>query len=101
LHRLRLLVRPDTILPWHRDMLRRSYAKMSRPKRPSRPRTIRSVRQLVPRLAKENPSWGYRRIRGELLVLGLQVAAPTLWQILTDVGINPAPHTKVAQLRNQ
>jgi putative transposase len=91
LHKLRLLVRPDTVLRWHRDLLRRRHAAVSRPKRLGRPRTIRSVRVLVLRLAKENPSWGYRRIHGELLVLGIKVAASTVWQILTDAGIDPAP----------
>ncbi|SMD27473.1 integrase core domain-containing protein [Kibdelosporangium aridum] len=91
LRRLRLLVCPDTILRWHRDLLRRRHARMSRPKRPGRPRTIRSIRVLILRLAKENPSWGYRRIHGELLVLGVKVAASTVWQILTDAGIDPAP----------
>ncbi|MBP2329296.1 hypothetical protein JOF56_009681 [Kibdelosporangium banguiense] len=76
LHRLRLLVRPDTILRWHRDLLRRRHARMSRPKSPGRPRTIRSIRMLVLRLVKENPNWGYRRIHGELLALGLQIACP-------------------------
>jgi putative transposase len=90
LHKLRLL-RPDTILRWHRDLFRRRHARVSRPKRPGRPRTIRSVRVLVMRLAMENPSWGYRRIHGELLVLGLQVAPSTVWQILTDAGTPPAP----------
>jgi putative transposase len=52
---------------------------------------IRPIRILVLRLAKENPSWGYRRIHGELLVLGVKVAASTVWQILIDVGIDPAP----------
>jgi putative transposase len=89
--RLRLLVRPDTILRWHRDLIRRHHARMSRPKRPGRPRTIRSIRVLVLRLAKENPSWGYRRTHGELLVLGIKVAASTVWQILTEAGIDPAP----------
>jgi putative transposase len=91
LHKLRLLVRPDTILRWHRNLLRRHHARMSRPKHPGRPRTIRSIRALVLRLAKENPNWGYRRIHGELLVLGLKVAASTVWQILTDAGVDPAP----------
>ncbi|SMD27363.1 hypothetical protein SAMN05661093_10966 [Kibdelosporangium aridum] len=91
LHRLCLLVRPDTILRWHRDLLRRRHAEMSRPKRPGRPRTIRSIRVLVLRLTKENPNWGYRRIHGELLVLGIKVAASTVWQILTDAGVDPAP----------
>jgi putative transposase len=90
-HRLRLLVRPDTILRWHRELLSRHHAAASRPKRPGRPRTIRSIRILVLRLAKENPSWGYRRVHGELLVLGIKIAASTVWQILTDAGVDPAP----------
>jgi hypothetical protein len=46
---------------------------------------------LVLRLARENSSWGYRRIHGELLVLGVNVAASTAWEILKDAGIDPAP----------
>jgi len=88
---LRLLVRPDTVLRWHRDLIARHHAATSRPKRPGRPRTIRSIRGLVLRLVRENPSWGYRRIHGELLVLGVQVAASTGWEILQDAGIDPAP----------
>ncbi len=57
----------------------------------TRPRTVRSIRQLVLRLAQENPCWGYRRIHGELLVLGIKVAASTVWEILHDAGIDPAP----------
>jgi transposase InsO family protein len=85
------LVRPDTILRWHRDLLRRRHAAVSRPKHPGRPRTVHSLQVLVLRLARENPSWGYRRIHGELLVLGLKVAASTVWEILTDAGTHPAP----------
>ena len=84
-------MRPDTIRRWHRDLLHRRQAKMSRPKRPGRPRTIQSIRVLVLRLAKENPNWGNRRIHGELLVLGIKVAASTVWQILTDADIDPSP----------
>jgi hypothetical protein len=91
LHRLRLLVRPDTILRWHRDLLARRHAVMSRPRRPGRPRTVRSVRALVLRLAAENPSWGYRRVHGELLTLGVTVAASTIWEILRTAGVDPAP----------
>ncbi|WP_246037619.1 integrase [Saccharothrix texasensis] len=91
LRRLRLLVRPETILRWHRDLIARRHAVRSRPKSPGRPRTIRSIRLLVLRLARENPTWGYRRIHGELLVLGIKVAASTVWQILQDAGIDPAP----------
>ncbi|HWO65714.1 MAG TPA: integrase core domain-containing protein [Umezawaea sp.] len=90
LRRLRLLIRPDTVLRWHRDLLDRRHAARSRPKRPGRPRTVRSIRLLVLRLARENPTWGYRRIHGELLILEIKVAASTVWQILTDAGIDPA-----------
>ncbi|ONI91395.1 integrase [Saccharothrix sp. ALI-22-I] len=89
LRRLRLLVRPETVLRWHRDLIARHHAAQSRPQRPGRPRTIRSIRLLVLRLARENPAWGYRRIHGELLVLGIRVAASTVWQILKDAGIDP------------
>lgn len=91
LHRLRLVVRPETVLRWHRDLIARRHARRSRPRRPGRPRTIRSIRTLVLRLASENTGWGYRRIHGELLVLGVQVAASTVWEILKDAGVDPAP----------
>jgi putative transposase len=82
---------PDTVLRWHRDMLARRHARRSRPGRPSRPRTARSIRGLVLRLVRENPGWGYRRVHGELLVLGVKVAASTVWEILHKAGIDPAP----------
>ncbi|ADI13134.1 hypothetical protein SBI_10016 [Streptomyces bingchenggensis BCW-1] len=91
LRRLRLLVRPDTVLRWHRDLAKRRHAASSRPKQPGRPRTVRSVRTLVLRLVRENPNWGYRRLHGELLVLGVKVAASTVWKILKDAGVDPAP----------
>jgi putative transposase len=91
LGRFRLLVRPETVLRWHRDLLARRHAARSRPRRPGRPRTVRSIRLLVLRLARENPCWGYRRIHAELLVLGIKVAASTVWEILQQAGIDPAP----------
>jgi transposase InsO family protein len=91
LHSLRLLVRPDTILRWHRELLARRHAAASRPRRRGRPRTVRSVRALVLRLVADNPSWGYRRVHGELLTLGITVAASTVWEILREAGIDPAP----------
>jgi hypothetical protein len=75
LGRFRLLVRPETVLRWHRDLLARCHAAQSRPKSPGRPRTIRSIHRLMLHLVRENPCWGYRRIHGELLVLGIKVAA--------------------------
>ncbi|QTI91071.1 helix-turn-helix domain-containing protein [Streptomyces sp. AgN23] len=91
LRQLRLLVRPDTVLRWHRNLVARRHATSCRPKRPGRPRTVRSVRILVLRLVKENPSWGYRRLHGELLVLGVRVGASTVWDILKEACIDPAP----------
>jgi putative transposase len=91
LRRIRLLVRPDTVLRWHRDMVARRHAARSKPKRGGRPRTVHSIRALVLRLARENPNWGYRRLHGELLVLGVKVAASTVWEILKEAGIEPSP----------
>jgi putative transposase len=91
LHQIRLVVRPDTILRWHRDLVAAHHARISRPRHVGRPRTMRSIRQLVLRLARENSTWGYRRIHGELLVLGIKVAASTVWEILKDADIDPAP----------
>jgi putative transposase len=88
---LRLLVRPDTVLRWHRDLVARRHAAMSRPRRRGRPPTVRSVRVLVLRLVRENPSWGYRRVHGELLTLGVTIAASTVWEILCEARIDPAP----------
>lgn len=89
--RFRLLAQPDTVLRWHRDLLARRHAARSRPRRPGRPRTVRSIRQLALRLARANPCRGYRRIHGELLVLGITVAASTVREILSQAGIDPAP----------
>jgi putative transposase len=94
LRQLHLIVSPDTVLRWHRDLLRRRHAQASHPKRPGRPRTVRSIRALVLRLVRENPQWGYRRIHGELAALGIKVAASTVWGILKEHGIPPAPKRK-------
>ncbi|MGO9218278.1 MAG: hypothetical protein ACLPN6_19135 [Streptosporangiaceae bacterium] len=90
-HGMRLLVSPDTILRWHRDIVRRRWAARSMRGKTGRPATRRNVRALVLRLARENPVWGYRRIHGELAGLGVKVAASTVWEILKSAGIGPAP----------
>ena len=105
LRRLHLIVSPDTVLRWHRDLMRQRHANTCRPRRVGRPRTVASIRRLVLRLVRENPSWGYRRVHGELAMLGIKVAASTVWEILKDEGINPAPErtatTWAAFLRSQ
>jgi transposase len=90
-HGLRLLVTPDTIVRWHRDIVRRRRAARSKRGRTGRPATRRNIKALVLRLARENPEWGYRRIHGELAGLGVNVAASTVWEILKTHGIGPAP----------
>ena len=83
-HGLRLLVTPDTILRWHRAIVRRRWAARSMRGKTGRPATRRNIRALVLRLARENPGWGYRTIHGELVGLGAKIAASTVWEILKD-----------------
>jgi putative transposase len=84
-----LLITPDTIVRWHRDIVRRRWAARSACGCTGRPATRRNIRALVRRLARENPNWGYRRIHGELAGLGVKVAASTVWEILKASGIDP------------
>src|SRR6266542_2787767 len=88
---LRLLVTPDTILRWRRDIVRRRWAARSMRGKTGRPMTRRNISALVLRLARENSEWGYRRIHGELVGLGVKVAASTMWEILKKAGIDTAP----------
>jgi putative transposase len=90
-HGLRLLVTPDTVLRWHRDIVRRRWAASSMRGKSGRPATRRNIRALILRLARENPGWGYRRIHGELAGLGAKIAASTVWEILKNAGIDPTP----------
>jgi transposase len=91
LGQLQLIVSPDTVLRWHRDLIRRRHASISRKRPPGRPATRRAVQALVLRLARENTAWGYRRIHGELAALGIKVTPSTVWEILNKHGITPAP----------
>src|SRR5512132_1844347 len=84
----RVFVRPETLLGWHRNLVRRRW---SYPHRRGRPAVTAELRALVVRLARENPTWGYRRIHGELGRLGSRVGASTVWAILHRVGVEPAP----------
>lgn len=85
-----LLVKPATVRGWHRQLVRRRWAAYGVRPRRGRPPLSQDCRQLVLRMARENPTWGYFRIRGELLKLGHQVAATTIRSILLQAGVPPA-----------
>ena len=89
LRQLQLLVSPRTLLRWHADLVRRRWT--YRRRGAGRPGTAQAVRILVLEMAHDNPSWRSGRIHGELTGLGHTVAPSTVWQILKDAGIDPAP----------
>jgi putative transposase len=82
------LVQPTTLLRWHRDLVRRRWTYSHRRGRPG---VAAEIRALVLRLARENPTWGYRRVQGELCRLGYRIGASTVWTILHRAGVDPAP----------
>lgn len=83
-------VTPATILAWHRKLISRKWNYKAR-RQSGRPPTAVAIKKVVIRMAVENPSWGHRRVQGELIRLGHRIAASTVWQILHDAGIDPAP----------
>jgi putative transposase len=84
-----LFVTPRTLLRWHADLVKRRW---TYPKRgPGRPPIRPTIRALILRLANENPTWGYRRIAGEIAGLGRKVSPATVWAILKKAGFDPAP----------
>src|SRR6266487_3499541 len=87
--RVSTLVQPATLLRWHRDLVRRRWTYARR--RQGRPPLASHMRDLILRLAAENPSWGYKRIQGELVALGMPLSASSVWNILHRHGIEPAP----------
>lgn len=82
-----LIVTPQTLLRWHRELVRRRWTQSQRS--PGRPPVERRVGELVLRLARENPRWGYPRIAGELLKLGVHVSPSTVRRLLLAAGLTP------------
>ena len=89
-------VTPETLLCWHRLLVARLWSYPSC--RPGRPRIAGEIRELVLRLAHENPRWGYRRIAGELAGLGIGLSATSVRKLLTEAGLGPAGKTRWALL---
>jgi transposase InsO family protein len=83
-------VTPATIMAWHRKLISRKWDYTTR-RRPGRHPTAPAIKKLVIHMATENPTWGHRRVQGKLVRLGHRIAASTVWQILHDAGIDPAP----------
>jgi putative transposase len=82
------LVRPETLLRWHRRLVAGAW---TYPHQPGRPPLDEDIQQLIVRLAKENPRWGYQRIQGELQQLGVRVSATSIRMMLRRHGLDPAP----------
>jgi len=91
------LVQPATLLRWHRELVRRRWTYRRQPL--GRPPLAAQTRQLVLRLAAENPTWGYKRIHGELVGLGIPLSPSSVWNILRRHGIEPAPRRASASWR--
>jgi putative transposase len=83
-------VTPRTLLRWHADLVKRRWTYPQRG--PGRPPTRPTIRALVLRLAAENPTWGYRRIAGEIAGLGRKISPATVWAILKKLGLSRRPN---------
>jgi putative transposase len=84
------VVRPETLLRWHRELVRRKWT-YKKSGHPGRPPFEPEIRDLIVRLGSENPRWGYRRIRGELMKFGITISATTIRTIPLRHGLHPAP----------
>ncbi len=86
----RFLVTPQTLLRWHRELVRLKWARYTKRRR-GRPPLPAELKELILRLARENSRWGYKRIQGELQKLGIKVSATAIRKLLARRGLGPAP----------
>ena len=86
------IVKPATVIGWHKRLVARRWTYHHKTARVGRPPTPAEIRQLVLRLDSDNPTWGYRRIHGEIRRLGHKIAASTVWSILRKAGREPTPN---------
>jgi transposase InsO family protein len=84
------LVTPDMLLRWYRRLISRKYDG-SKARKPGRPKTAADIEQLILQMARDNPRWGYTRIRGALYNLGHEIGRNTIKRILLESGFDPAP----------
>jgi hypothetical protein len=85
-----LLVQPETVLGWHRELVPGRWASYRDRPRRGRPPLADECRELIIRMARENSRWGYFRIRGELLKMGYTVSATTIRSVLRQAHVPPA-----------
>lgn len=95
LREISTIVTPDTLLRWYRELVAAKYDGSSK-RRPGRPRIEGEIQRLIVRMALENPSWGYTRIRGALMNLGHDVGRNTIKRVLAENGIDPAGRRPMA-----
>lgn len=88
-----LLFKPETVLKWHRELVRRKWT-VRRQEAGGRPAVTAEIEALVLRLARDNPGWGYRRVQGELAKIGHRLAHTTIRAILKCHGLPPAPERR-------
>jgi putative transposase len=86
-----MLVQPETVLGWHRELVRKKWAAFGRRRGPGRPGLDPEIQHLILQIAKGNPRWGCVRVRGELLKLGYRVSATAIRRLLSRNRIGPAP----------
>jgi len=89
------IVKPETIMAWYRRLVTAQYnSSKAKRCRPGRPPTAEAIRALICRIARENPTWGYTRIRDQLRHLGHEIGRTTIADILREAGLTPDPETR-------